>query len=79
MKERENRLSATSERLAIVYGFISTERGASIHIFKNLRVCSDCHTATKIISKIVRREIVARDANHFHHFKDGSCSCGDYW
>ncbi|CAM6017495.1 unnamed protein product [Sphagnum balticum] len=77
--EREQAICYHSERLAIVYGLISTEPGTPIHIFKNLRVCSDCHTATKIISKIVRREIVARDANRFHHFKDGSCSCGDYW
>jgi hypothetical protein len=20
-----------------------------------------------------------RDANHFHHFEDGVCSCKDYW
>ncbi|MQL86328.1 hypothetical protein Taro_018846 [Colocasia esculenta] len=26
-----------------------------------------------------RREIVVRDRNRFHHFKDGSCSCNDYW
>ncbi|CAK9865911.1 unnamed protein product [Sphagnum jensenii] len=77
--EREQAICYHSERLAIVYGLISTEPGTPIHIFKNLRVCSDCHTATKIISKIVKREIVARDANRFHHFKDGSCSCGDYW
>ncbi|OMO79409.1 hypothetical protein COLO4_24441 [Corchorus olitorius] len=35
--------------------------------------------STKLISKLVNREIVVRDANRFHHFKDGVCSCGDYW
>ncbi|CAM6118095.1 unnamed protein product [Calypogeia fissa] len=35
--------------------------------------------ATKFISKVTGREIIARDANRFHHFKDGFCSCGDYW
>eukprot|EP01018_Ginkgo_biloba_P019772 Gb_28392 [translate_table: standard] len=30
------------------------------------------------ITKIVSREIIVRDANWFHCFKDGSCSCGDY-
>jgi hypothetical protein len=34
---------------------------------------------TKVISKMAGWEIVARDVNHFHHFKDGVCSCGDYW
>lgn len=43
------------------------------------RMCVDCHIGTKFISKIVAREIVVRDANHFHHFKQGHCSCGDYW
>eukprot|EP01018_Ginkgo_biloba_P014954 Gb_36806 [translate_table: standard] len=68
-----------SEKLAISFGLISTHPGTTIQIFKNLRVCGDCHTATKFISKIVGRELVVRDANRFHHFKDGMCSCGDYW
>ncbi|CAK9265653.1 unnamed protein product [Sphagnum jensenii] len=38
-----------------------------------------CHTSTKFISKIVRRAIMVRDANHFHHFEDCVCSCMDYW
>ncbi|KAG0598862.1 hypothetical protein M758_12G106600 [Ceratodon purpureus] len=76
---KEQVLCHHSERLAIAYGLISTPPGKPIHIFKNLRVCPDCHTATKFISKIVGREIVARDANRFHHFKNGVCSCGDYW
>uniref|UniRef100_A0A803LMP5 DYW domain-containing protein n=2 Tax=Chenopodium quinoa TaxID=63459 RepID=A0A803LMP5_CHEQI len=68
-----------SERLAIAYGIISTPEGATICITKNIRVCSDCHTAIKFISKIVKREIIVRDNSRFHHFKDGNCSCGDYW
>ncbi|KAL6322785.1 hypothetical protein AAG906_019054 [Vitis piasezkii] len=50
-----------------------------LHVMKNLRVCEDCHTVTKYISKIVQRELLVRDANRFHVFKDGACSCGDYW
>lgn len=76
---KEQVLCHHSERLAIAFGLISTPPGKPIHIFKNLRVCPDCHTATKLISKIVGREIVARDVNRFHHFKNGVCSCGDYW
>ena len=68
-----------SERLAIAFGIISTPAGSVIRITKNLRVCSDCHSVTKYISKIVRREIVVRDANRFHQFIDGNCSCGNYW
>ncbi|KAG9459069.1 hypothetical protein H6P81_003577 [Aristolochia fimbriata] len=29
--------------------------------------------------KIEEREVIVRDANRFHHFKEGCCSCGDYW
>lgn len=77
--EKEQILTSHSERLAIAFGIISTPPKTPIHIFKNLRVCGDCHTATKFISKITEREIVVRDSNRFHHFKNGDCSCGDYW
>lgn len=77
--EKEHILTMHSERLAIAYGIISTLPKTPIHIFKNLRVCGDCHTATKFISRITEREIIVRDSNRFHHFKGGSCSCRDYW
>eukprot|EP01018_Ginkgo_biloba_P037437 Gb_29877 [translate_table: standard] len=76
---KEHLLCIHSEKLAIAFGLINTKPGITIRITKNLRVCGDCHSATKFISKIVRREIIVRDANRFHHFKDGLCSCGDYW
>eukprot|EP01018_Ginkgo_biloba_P019498 Gb_13606 [translate_table: standard] len=78
-EQKERILRHHSEKLAIAFGLINTMPGMPIQIVKNLRVCSDCHSATKFISKIVVREIVVRDANRFHHFKDGECSCGDYW
>eukprot|EP01018_Ginkgo_biloba_P022914 Gb_33051 [translate_table: standard] len=77
-EEKEQILCSHSERLAIAFGLINTTHGMPIRITKNLRVCGDCHSATKFISKIVSREIIVRDANRFHLFKDGSCSCGDY-
>lgn len=78
-QEKENAVCRHSEKLAITYGLMTMPAGSPIRIFKNLRVCADCHTATKFITRIVGREIVARDANRFHHFIDGVCSCGDYW
>ncbi|XP_011627497.2 pentatricopeptide repeat-containing protein At2g29760, chloroplastic-like [Amborella trichopoda] len=78
-EEKELALCYHSEKLAIAYGLIHTDSGATIRIVKNLRVCGDCHTATKLISKIFDREIVVRDRSRFHHFREGSCSCGDYW
>eukprot|EP01018_Ginkgo_biloba_P020732 Gb_18359 [translate_table: standard] len=76
---KEHMLGCHSEKLAIVFGLINTSPGTTIRITKNLRVCGDCHSASKFISKIVRREIIVRDTNRFHHFKDGFCSCKDYW
>jgi pentatricopeptide repeat protein len=72
-------LRCHSEKLAIAFGLISTPPGSIIHIWKNLRICGDCHTASKFISKLRGREIIARDANRFHQFRDGMCSCGDYF
>ncbi|XP_057847951.1 pentatricopeptide repeat-containing protein At4g21065 [Cryptomeria japonica] len=68
-----------SEKLAIAFGLLNMLPRTTIRVVKNLRVCADCHTAIKYISKIVAREIFVRDANRFHHFKLGQCSCGDYW
>ncbi|XP_008811403.2 pentatricopeptide repeat-containing protein At3g12770 [Phoenix dactylifera] len=79
MEEKEESLCNHSERIAIAFGLISTAPGTTLRIMKNLRACVNCHSATKLISKLVGREIVVRDINRFHHFKDGLCSCGDYW
>ncbi|KAL0304940.1 UNVERIFIED_CONTAM: Pentatricopeptide repeat-containing protein, chloroplastic [Sesamum angustifolium] len=77
--DKTKMVSSHSERLAIAFGLISTPKGTKILITKNLRVCEDCHVAIKLISKIKEREITIRDVNRYHHFKDGVCSCGDYW
>ncbi|KAF5196271.1 Pentatricopeptide repeat-containing protein [Thalictrum thalictroides] len=78
-EEKETALTYHSEKLAIAFGLISTSPSTPIRIVKNLRVCDDCHTATKILSKVFGRVIVVRDRNRFHHFNEGFCSCGDFW
>ncbi|XP_062117931.1 pentatricopeptide repeat-containing protein At4g32450, mitochondrial [Humulus lupulus] len=78
-ESKEDALLAHSERLAVAYGLLSSSARSPIRVIKNLRVCGDCHNALKIISKIVGRELIMRDAKRFHHFKDGLCSCRDYW
>jgi hypothetical protein len=78
-EQKEYFLCYHSEKLAIAFGLINTSDRTPIRIAKNLRVCGDCHSAIKFISNIVERNIVVRDANRFHHFKDGLCSCGDFW
>ncbi|XP_047327086.1 pentatricopeptide repeat-containing protein At3g03580 [Impatiens glandulifera] len=77
--EKRDMLCGHSERLAIAFGLLNTKPGMPLQVMKNLRVCGDCHTFTKYISKIVQREFLVRDANRFHLFKDGECSCGDHW
>ncbi|XP_058093095.1 pentatricopeptide repeat-containing protein At4g21065-like [Magnolia sinica] len=78
-EEKRQALCHHSEKLAIAFGLVSTSPRTPMRIVKNLRACSDCHIATKLISKIYEREIIVRDRNRFHHFKDGACSCKDYW
>ncbi|KAL0316774.1 UNVERIFIED_CONTAM: Pentatricopeptide repeat-containing protein [Sesamum radiatum] len=78
-EETENPLHYHSEKLAIAFGLLKTKPGETIRITKNLRVCKDCHQASKLISTVYDREIIVRDRNRFHHFKGGVCSCNDYW
>jgi hypothetical protein len=78
-EDKETPLFYHSEKLAIAFGLLHTRSGDTIRITKNLRVCRDCHEATKFVSRVFDREIVVRDRNRFHHFKDGLCSCKDYW
>ncbi|KAE9611008.1 putative tetratricopeptide-like helical domain, DYW domain-containing protein [Lupinus albus] len=76
---KEKLLHNHSERIAVAYSLITMPTGKPIVVKKNLRVCEDCHSALKYISKVTGRNIIVRDINRFHHFSNGSCSCGDYW
>ncbi|XP_058082896.1 pentatricopeptide repeat-containing protein At5g66520-like [Magnolia sinica] len=79
-EERESFLHFHSEKLAIAFGLISiSDEGIPIQIVKNLRICTDCHSTVKFVSKAFNREISIRDRNRFHHFRGGICSCRDYW
>ncbi|WMV47775.1 hypothetical protein MTR67_041160 [Solanum verrucosum] len=78
-QEKDFLLNRHSEKIAMAYGLISTSQGHPIRIVKNLRMCSDCHSFAKFVSKVYHRHIVVRDNNRFHFFQGGLCSCGDYW
>ncbi|KAK9100781.1 hypothetical protein Scep_024211 [Stephania cephalantha] len=78
-EDKEDALNLHSEKLAIAFALLNSRPGAPIRIVKNLRVCGDCHSATKFISKVYNREILVRDRKRFHRFRYGSCSCNDYW
>ncbi|KAK7316776.1 hypothetical protein RJT34_00488 [Clitoria ternatea] len=78
-EEKETVLFRHSEKLAVAFGLITIAPPTPIRIMKNLRICNDCHTVVKLISKAFDREIVIRDRHRFHHFKLGACSCMDFW
>ncbi|CAN1839646.1 Pentatricopeptide repeat-containing protein At3g47530 [Linum perenne] len=56
-------LSYHSEKLAMAFGM----------------TCVDCHNFAKAVSWVYNREVVIRDRNRFHHFREGRCSCNDFW
>lgn len=82
-ESKEESLRLHSEKLAIGLGLVcgGLEKGGVIRVFKNLRVCGDCHAFIKGLSKVLEKRVVfvVRDANRFHRFESGVCSCGDYW
>ncbi|KAL7599338.1 hypothetical protein Lser_V15G22197 [Lactuca serriola] len=78
-EESESEVWHHSEKIAIAFGLCVIPPGVPIRVTKNLRICLDCHSAIKFISGIVGREIIVRDNNRFHRFKNYECSCRDYW
>jgi pentatricopeptide repeat protein len=76
-EEKEVAVCEHAERIAIAFGLLHTPQGHTLHVTKNLRMCNDCHTAGKTISRVTRREIILRDESCVHHFKDGLCLCND--
>ncbi|XP_006651209.1 putative pentatricopeptide repeat-containing protein At3g49142 [Oryza brachyantha] len=78
-EDREGHLSVHSEKLAIAFVLLNTSPGTPIRVSMNLRTCSDCHRAAKLISTITSREIILKDVNRIHYIAQGLCSCGDYW
>lgn len=79
LEEKEAMLNTHSEKLAIAFALINVRLGRPIRVMKNLRACDDCHNFSKFVSKISSREIIMRDKVRFHHFKNGVCSCKDFW
>ncbi|KAH7440185.1 hypothetical protein KP509_04G095300 [Ceratopteris richardii] len=75
--EKEIGLCEHAEKLALAFGLIHTSQGQTIRVTKSMRICHDCHETNKFVSQIEKREIILRDDCSIHHFKDGSCSCGD--
>ncbi|KAL5053773.1 hypothetical protein RYX36_034455 [Vicia faba] len=68
-----------SEKLAMAFGILNLPPGRTVRVTKNRRVCGDCHEMGKFLSRTTNREILLRDSNRFHCFKDGLCSCRGFW
>ncbi|KAL4398666.1 hypothetical protein AHAS_Ahas01G0314700 [Arachis hypogaea] len=68
-EEKEDSVSKHSEKLAAAFGIAKVPKGRVLRIVKNLRVCGDCHTYMKLISKVYEVEIIVRDRSRFHSFK----------
>uniref|UniRef100_A0A0E0KX33 DYW domain-containing protein n=1 Tax=Oryza punctata TaxID=4537 RepID=A0A0E0KX33_ORYPU len=82
-ESRVESLREHSERLAVGLCLLRNGTGDGgggkvMRVYKNLRVCGDCHEFFKGLSAVVRRVVVVRDANRFHRFQNGACSCRDY-
>lgn len=74
--EKKESLCGHSEKRAIEYALKKTPEKSKITIFKNLRICGDCHAFTEAISRETQRVISIRDLNLFHTFDPVSgCSC----
>ncbi|CAJ1970646.1 unnamed protein product [Sphenostylis stenocarpa] len=79
-EEKEDISSVHTEKLALAFALIDSHHTPQIlRIVKNLRMCKDCHDTAKYISLAYGCEIYLSDSNCLHHFKDGHCSCRDYW
>ncbi|CAN8235539.1 unnamed protein product [Cochlearia groenlandica] len=83
-EQKEEHLLHHSEKLVLAYAVMEGRKSGGcgvslIQIMKNIRICIDCHNFMKLASKLLGKEILVRDSNRFHRFKDDSCSCNDYW
>ncbi|CAN4113163.1 unnamed protein product [Withania somnifera] len=81
-KKMDESLRFHSEKLAIGLALLSGGDEFEVKpicVFKNLRVCGDCHEYFKGLSKILKKILLIRDANRVHKFENGTCSCRDYW
>lgn len=78
-EEREEISGVHSEKLALAFALIGSPASKVIRMVKNLRMCDDCHRTAKYISMTYGCEIYLNDSKCLHYFKNGHCSCKDYW
>ncbi|CAI0555511.1 unnamed protein product [Linum tenue] len=52
-EQKEHNLWNHSERLALAFALINTPEGSTLKVFKNLRVCGDCHSVFKFVGTVL--------------------------
>ncbi|KAL1207337.1 Pentatricopeptide repeat-containing protein [Cardamine amara subsp. amara] len=78
-EEKEEQLLLRSNKLAFAHAILISTARSSLTVMQNLRTCVDGHNAFKMISLITGRKLIQRDEKRFHIYKNGVCSCKDYW
>ncbi|KAA8531780.1 hypothetical protein F0562_006503 [Nyssa sinensis] len=73
-EEKEDVLCNHSEKLAVAFGILNLNGELSVRVFKNLRICGDCHNAIKFMAKIVGVQIIVRDSLRYPSLT--CCSAG---
>jgi pentatricopeptide repeat protein len=76
-EEKVKHLWRHSEKIALGVGLLNTS--GTVEITKNLRMCLDCHTAAKLISRITQRTLIINDTFRGHRFENGVCDCNDFY
>ena len=66
-----------SEKLALAYAVLQNQN--LVVMRKNLRICGDCHEASKHLTLLENIVIHHWDRSRLHVMKDGKCSCGNHY
>lgn len=78
-EDKGEQLLFRSDKLAFAHSFLNTKPRGRVCVMQSMRICHDGHETCKMLTLITGRELVTRGSKRFHHFKNGVCSCQDYW
>jgi len=78
-EEKEEQLLFRSNKLAFAHAIINSEARRPLTVLQNMRTCIDGHNTFKMISLITGRALIQRDKKKYHFYKNGVCSCKDFW
>lgn len=68
-----------STKLAAAFALLNTPSMAAIRIVKNTHMCKDCHNFIILTTQVIEREVIIREGNRIHSFRNGECSCRGNW